>query len=1015
MPPPDGKREGTPLEDASPKRVKAEETAVENMAPAQSTPLSSAPSLQDGKVEIDVSQSENINSVADANQPMDSTGALHASSEPIEELPKYTLINQLPRITPANLERLMTWLEEKACAKDDDYVEMEADNNNFLQADEEVIDEMMDKDNVAGETQDKDKEILEELRIQRDLMGVLLPENNDLEQICNDLGIDTEDIDWREGIRLPHMDEDAPAAKPHQITGANWICDTLNSPIRAAILADECGIGKTLQIGIALLIHYLRVKAAIRDGTFRPLDPSRKFRPSIIFCPSSATISHQIVEEFSKWFRRFFRLKLCHGYRLTCEDDFIRPFILNNEDELQDWVDTKAKAHEDPEACLCHLYVKIFTDLFHKTLRSIVIVTYSTAIRRMTFSGRELWDQEEELKQEQEGNAPNLNDVGPGAPRCIPKKRKVFKKKKVVLKITNAKFNWVVCDEGHATRNPRTSTHKLIKLLDREATLIVSATPLLNHQRDMWGYVNLLWRREWPFRYEETIIDPQVYYKEEAWNTMEEDRSFEGLTMKKVLNALNDERGAQLSLPEQKIRTEFVNFIRNKWGPLFLLNPDLYDSLRKSLEHSDAHISQKAIKPLLKMLCIRRRMLSELTLPDGSVVMPSDDIRPMWLRTIRTQASEGHKNAINKIIARHMPSLLRNSDGPPEDLGHGTIDQGTSLVMDTGIFRTLSMSTTTLRCYRLTRTDVADSKKLNEIIKEDRTKTDGIPWYYTVTRGGQDPEYPQSREEVVMTLCCQSPKLCWALYRILDLRKQKRRVLVYINHPLTSMIMTALLKTIEVETMSIRTSLTQLQRANVAHDFNSSSSNVEVLRMGQKHDVYWDIVYLENSFDGWLETNMSLKCANILAAEGEIPREIKGEYRTICGFELIKMHLGQNCNRYPRVRVAWAEKDEDSVTREGHFYSAVAQYLMENPSHHNKFPQDDLSEIASRWNPELRELTLDMIEGRAPVLEDGVVLDSRNPENSGSSSDVSMENSAVSAVNKGWEERRLERERARRI
>ncbi|KAF4995405.1 hypothetical protein FGRMN_5189 [Fusarium graminum] len=1003
MPPPEGKREGTPLGGISPKRTKAEETAMGTGAQAQPTPLASTPSLHNGKVDADISRFENINQVVDVSHSVESVGTVCAGPRPMEEPYKYSSIKQLPCITPANLEGLMRWLEEKACARDDDYVEMEADNNNFLQTDEDVIDEMMDNDNVTGETQDKDKEILETLRIQRDLMGVLLPENNDLEQICNDLGIDTENIDWKEGIRLPHMDEDAPAAKPHQITGANWVCETLNSPIRAAILADDCGIGKTLQIGIALLINYLRVKASIRDGTFRPLDSSRKFRPSIIFCPSSATISHQIVEEFSKWFGQFFRVKLCHGYRLKEGDDFIRPFILNNTDELQHWVNEKARAHEDPE-----------------TLRSIVIVTYMTAIRRMTFSGKELWKQEQ-LKQEQEGGVASPNNLGSGASSCKPKKPKTFKKKEVVLKIKNAKFNWVVCDEGHAARNPRTSTHKLIKLLDREATLIVSATPLLNHQRDMWGYINLFWRREWPFRYEKSDIGPQVYYKEEAWDAMKEDRSFEGLTINKVLNTLNDEQSAQLSLPEQRIRTEFVNFIRNKEGPLFRLNPDLYGSFRESLEHSDVQISQKAIKPLLKMLCIRRRMLSKLTLPDGSVVMPSDDIRPMWLRTIRTQASEEHKNAI------------------PEDLGHGTIDQGTRLVMDTGIFRTLSMSTTTPRCYRLTRTDAVESGEVNRIVKEDLTQADGVQWYYNATRGRQDSKYPQSREKVVMTLCHQSPKLCWALFRILELVKQKRRVLVYINHPLSSMIMTALLKIIEVKTMSIRTSLTQVERANVAHEFNSSSSNVEVLVtsfdlsgfginlhgashagiiLEYPHNIHTltnAFVYLENSFDGWLETNMSLKCANILAAEGEVPQEIKGEYRTVCGFELIKMHLGQNCNRYPRVRVTWAEKDEDSVTREGHFYSAVAQYLMKNPSDHNKFPQDNLGAIASRWNPELRELTLDMIEGRAPVLQDGVVLDSRNPENLGSSSDVSMENSAVSPVNKGWEERRLERERARRI
>jgi hypothetical protein len=148
--------------------------------------------------------------------------------------------------------------------------------------------------------------------------------------------------------------------------------------------------------------------------------------------------------------------------------------------------------------------------------------------------------------------------------------------------------------------------------------------------------------------------------------------------------------------------------------------------------------------------------------------------------------------------------------------------------------------------------------------------------------------------------------------------------------------------------------------------------------MGQENEVHWDVLYLENSFDGWVETWMASKYADILAAEGEIRDEIKGEYRVICGFELIKRYLGQDSNRYPRTRVTWAEQEHPLVAREGHFYSAVANYLMQNPEQYERFLQP-LSDIARRWSPDQGELTLDMIEGRSLPLEDGVILDSRNP------------------------------------
>ncbi|KAI7769331.1 hypothetical protein LZL87_011861 [Fusarium oxysporum] len=102
-----------------------------------------------------------------------------------------------------------------------------------------------------------------------------------------------------------------------------------------------------------------------------------------------------------------------------------------------------------------------------------------------------------------------------------------------------------------------------------------------------------------------------------------------------------------------------------------------------------------------------------------------------------------------------------------------------------------------------------------------------------------------------------------------------------------------------------------------------------------------------------------------------------------CSFELIKRYLGQDNNRYPRTRVTWPEQDHPLVAREGHFYSAVAQYLMQNPQHIKKLVHKGLYAIARRWTPEHGVLTLDMIEGRSPVLVDGIILDSRNPHTPG--------------------------------
>jgi hypothetical protein len=425
-----------------------------------------------------------------------------------------------------------------------------------------------------------------------------------------------------------------------------------------------------------------------------------------------------------------------------------------------------------------------------------------TAVRRMFLSRKEV--------AELEPNEDVTNDASIQANRNHqhrygPHRRRKGKKKaerQWVLKIANAQFNWVICDEGHTTRNPRSGTHNLVGMLDKEATLIVSATPLLNHQRDFWGYVNLFWRHEWPFKFQGGKISPFVYYRQKAWNAMKEGREYRGLTMDSVLSSEDETPEAQLSVREQTLKAEFIEFVRQKKGPLFLLNPHLYSSFRDYLGNADSVISQQAIKPLLRLFCIRRRMLTKLTLPDGSVVMPGDEIRPMWLRMVRARPSKEHKEKLHQMISKHIDALFINShETRNKPLQHDVVDENNGVVMNSAILRTLALATTASAFYPLTLPGPKDpvtskepppaaaSENINKIISQDRRNGDnthGLQWYYEQT-AEEHQAAPRSREDVVVTLCHESPKLAWALHRVLELRKKKDRVIIFVNYPLTSM------------------------------------------------------------------------------------------------------------------------------------------------------------------------------------------------------------------------------------
>ncbi|KAF5634692.1 hypothetical protein F52700_5885 [Fusarium sp. NRRL 52700] len=836
------------------------------------------------------------------------------------------------------------------------------------------------------------------------LLKSMEPEQQDLEEICRLMGVETDGINWGDGIHIPGVMDHRCKARPHQISGANWISSTLESPLRAALLADECGTGKTIQIGIALIIHYFRMKAEVEAGTFKPRDEKRWFKPSVIFCLPD--LAYQTFREWSRWFPDFFNIQICHGKKTQAADEFLYRHIMDEDDGLQTWVNENAASHQCVE-----------------TLRNIAIIPYHTAVRRMILPDRS-----------QDANG------GPAQqPRGL-KRKNYNKREKEELKfsVQGQSYNWVICDDVYAIRGPRTKTHQLITKLEHEATL-------------------------WPFVYGPGYprFRAWVYFDKRAWEALQAGRKFgKKLTIDHIIQAQRTKIGP-LTMRDHKMREEYIAYIQGKKGPLFLMNPDLFQKYCEDSRSEKPGVAQAAIRPLLEMFCLRRGMLTPATMPDGTTVIPCEGMPPMYIRTVKLQHhNDEDKENLYKFIKEHYPSLFQGSKDPAKNIGHGTIDKSKFLWPNATIVRTLSLSTTNIDFYPLTQKvdedgaqqkpaplnsalgqqvvtknqpclgrlkssnlsganniDTSFPNEIKKVLRKDGVG--GLLWYLSEIQEDPDVQFPATREDIIKTFCSHSPKLCWAIDRILELKEQGHRVLVLVDSPLTSLILMALLTSISVKALNIRSPDNSDQRSHFVRQFNDPESQVDVLvtsfqldgfgmnlqrachhgivveypknlptmlhgfgrlwRIGQEHKVHWDVLYLEDSFDGWNETWMTSKYADILAAEGEIPDGILGEYRVICGFELIKRYLGQDTNRYPRTRVTWAEQEHPLVTREGHFYSEVAKYLMQNPGRFKEFDRRPLRLIARHWNPEQGALTPDMIDGSSPVLDDGVILDSRNP------------------------------------
>ncbi|KAM6524583.1 hypothetical protein FALCPG4_010193 [Fusarium falciforme] len=85
--------------------------------------------------------------------------------------------------------------------------------------------------------------------------------------------------------------------------------------------------------------------------------------------------------------------------------------------------------------------------------------------------------------------------------------------------------------------------------------------------------------------------------------------------------------------------------------------------------------------------------------------------------------------------------------------------------------------------------------------------------------------------------------------------------------------------------------------------------------------------------------------------------------------------FGRHTNNYTRLRVTWDKIYHPLIAHEGLFYSALAQFFMENPDHVQHLEtKGKIAHIAASWSPG-SGLTKEHVYGLLPSLgEAGVKL-----------------------------------------
>lgn len=128
---------------------------------------------------------DNQEPVADvAGQAEEDPEVIDSPDNNTEDAPRIYLPYGFPPIDPAKMRELRDWLESRA--------------------------------NIEGDIQ-----VAAGLHTQ--LLKSMEPGQQDLEEICRMMGIDTNGINWRDGIHIPGVMEDGFRARPHQIAGKSQL------------------------------------------------------------------------------------------------------------------------------------------------------------------------------------------------------------------------------------------------------------------------------------------------------------------------------------------------------------------------------------------------------------------------------------------------------------------------------------------------------------------------------------------------------------------------------------------------------------------------------------------------------------------------------------------------------------------------------------------------------------------------------------------------------------------------
>jgi hypothetical protein len=300
-----------------------------------------------------------------------------------------------------------------------------------------------------------------------------------------------------------------------QVTGVAWMLNQEESPLHGGLLADACGLGKTLS---ALTLIWTANQPS------EPMDPTRTFAPSLILVPNALVDTW--ITEIDRHFGDALTLILFFGSSTRTGDRRRKALTVSKVTDLQS---TLHGLDPSNPATGTTVVLSSYQTWARRTTREVDLEGNPVhATRQQTGTSRPtadpkalnpeaeeeefdedvLTDVEEEptptttplpsppvedLSDDVRDQLAHLQDTDSADPSADPSAAKPAVRRRLFVGLLQATFQRVICDEGHRVKTISSRQHQSVAKLTRHATWFLTATPMWNKPLDFCGYLSLLW------------------------------------------------------------------------------------------------------------------------------------------------------------------------------------------------------------------------------------------------------------------------------------------------------------------------------------------------------------------------------------------------------------------------------------------------------------------------------------------------------------------------------------------